>query len=160
MAERPAKRSRILTSAHLSDLTSPSATRVTSTNNNARYLAARNVTLRAGGNRDARRPRQQTAHSQVLTNAPEHNTSGILDQELCGMDVDSLQEDGPVANIEEQKDAAKRPVVRDLFCVHLPNIVLMRGFFKHDLVKIGYLIENNTWMNYSVTMAWAILTSL
>lgn len=125
MVERLAKRSRILTSAPpVEPSPSSSAVRITCTNNNARFLATRSVTIRtSGGARDARRPGQRTGHSQILANPPEHNIGGVLDQDLGNMDVDGLNEESSPGNQEVQKDGPKRSAVSS-FSTHFSITVL------------------------------------
>ena len=121
MAERPAKRSRIIAStpSTAESTASSSATRVTCTNNNARRLANhRNVIIRTGtGARDTRRSTQQMGHSQVLTNTPEHNDTGILDEALGNIDVEGLNQERDAEDNENQKDGSKRPAVSTLSCI-------------------------------------------
>lgn len=102
------KRSRIVFSTPdtLSDEIEPDTLATTSTNNNARSLAAHTLTLRTRQRRN-----QLSAHTEVRT------TETLLEEGLVGDDVgeeyiDIAAEDGDEENTPE---SLKRPPVRVMF---------------------------------------------
>ncbi|KAF7976045.1 hypothetical protein HWV62_7952 [Athelia sp. TMB] len=116
LLERPVKRPRVLTFADGPDTSTSSAasaTHVTCTNNNARFMAARSVTIRSNSrNHKARRSRQKTAHSQLPESIPDQSNSGDADDGGLGaVDVEGLNEES-TAEKESNQTSTKRPPPR------------------------------------------------